>query len=268
MAEEGHSKDALQELLDGRLDGQARARVEEHLAACEACRRETEALRLTRQAARRAFAAEPAPQVLRQQVLQALDHVDHPELKVRTQRIVHPRQRRRFIFAIGIAASALLAAALYVLTRPPQVPVAVAKDYEAYRADRIPLELRTSDPKILTQFFEVRGLSFRTRVLDLGMMKYRLIGGRVYSLRGKTSAFFVYEGPGKRIAICQMFEGSVSDLPAGATIRSRGGISMSAYKVGGTSVVFWQEGNVVCVLASDLPMEDLIELAFLKAMKV
>lgn len=51
-------------------------------------------------------------------------------------------------------------------------------------------------------------------------------------------------------------------------MREQGGIAMRAYEIGGTSVAFWQEGNIVCVLASDLPMEDLIRLAFLKAMKV
>ncbi len=99
-------------------------------------------------------------------------------------------------------------------------------------------------------------------------MGYRLVGGRVHDLRGRTSAFFVYEGPGKRIAVCQMFEGSISDLPTGATVREQGGIVMRAYRVGGTTMAFWQEGNVVCVLASDLAVEDLMRLAFLKAMKV
>ncbi len=268
MAAEGHPKDALQERLDGRLQGEARARIEEHLASCAACRSETEALRLTKLAARRAFAADPAPQALQQTILQSLDEEDGHGLKPPIPSRRYFRQRRRLIFAVGLAASGLVAAALYLLTRPPQLPATVAKDYEAYRRGRISLELRTHDPAALSRFFAERHVAFRTRILDLGMMRYRLIGGRVHRLRGQTSAFFVYEGPGKRIAVCQMFEGSVSDLPAGATIRKRGEITMRAYKVGGTGIAFWQEGKVVCVLASDLPMEHLIQLAFLKAMKV
>lgn len=65
-----------------------------------------------------------------------------------------------------------------------------------------------------------------------------------------------------------MFEESVSDLPAGAVVREQGGITMRAYDIGGTRVAFWQEGSVACVLASDLPLDDLVRLAFHKAMKV
>jgi anti-sigma factor RsiW len=259
MAGEGHPKDALQELLDGRLQGEARARVEEHIASCTSCRGEIEALRLTKLAARRAFAAEPAPHALQQRILHALDQEDER---------IPSRRRRRVILATGLAASVLVAASLYLLKKPPALPVSVAEDYQAYQAGRTELDLRTSDPAALGRFFAERGVAFRTRVLDLGMMRYRLVGGRVHRLRGQTSAFFVYEGPGNRIVICQMFEGTLSDLPAGAVMREQGGISMRAYRVGVTSIAFWQEGKVVCVLASDLPMEDLIRLAFLKAMKV
>src|SRR6266852_2638371 len=268
MAGEGHPKDALHELLDGRLQAEARARVEEHIASCTSCRGEIEALRLTKLAARRAFAAEPAPHALQQRILQALDQEDERAQKLQTPGALPSRRRRRYIFATGLAASVLVAASLYLLKKPPALPVSVAEDYRAYQAGRISLELRTSDPAALGRFFAERGVAFRTRVLDLGMMGYRLVGGRVHRLRGQTSAFFVYEGPGNRIVICQMFEGALSDLPARAVMREQGGISMRAYRVGVTSLAFWQEGNVVCVLASALTMEDLIRLAFLKAMRV
>jgi len=263
MAPEEHPKDALQELLDGRLADEARARVEEHLASCAACRREMDSLRLTKLAARRAFAAEPAPRALRETFLQALDQADDRGPWLRGS-----RRWGRLALGLGIAASVLAAAASYFLRKPPELPVSVARDYEAYRAGRISLELRTRDPLALGRFFAERGVTFRTRVLDLGMMGYRLVGGRAHELGGRISVFFVYEGPGGRIAVCQMFEGSISDLPPGAIVREQGGIAMRAYGIGGTSVAFWREGDVVCVLASDLPMEDLIRLAFLKAMKV
>src|SRR5712691_7434448 len=105
MAAEGHPKDALQELLDGRLQGEARARVEEHLTSCAACRRETEALRLTKLAARRAFAAEPTPPALRHTILQALDHEDRREQRLRMPSSMRSSPRRRLVFAAGLAAS-------------------------------------------------------------------------------------------------------------------------------------------------------------------
>src|SRR5437899_2838834 len=155
MAAEEHPKDALQELLDGRLPGEARARVEEHLASCAACRREIDTLRLTKLAARRAFAAEPASGALRQTVLQALDQADDRGPKLRGS-----RRWRRLALGLGIAASVLVAAASYFLRKPPELPVSVASDYEAYRAGRISLELRTPDPATLGRFFAERGVRF------------------------------------------------------------------------------------------------------------
>src|SRR5213594_1247166 len=114
MAAEGHPKDGLQELLDSRLRGEARARVEEHLASCAACRRELEALRLTKLAARRAFAAEPAPQALQQAVLQALDQEGDRELRLQTPKQWRIHLQRRRILTAGLAAFALVAAALYL----------------------------------------------------------------------------------------------------------------------------------------------------------
>src|SRR5919197_145213 len=112
MAAEEHPKDALQELLDGRLQGEARARIEEHLASCETCRRELEALRLTKHTVRRAFAAEPAPPALEQRVLQALDRED-----ARARELSGPR-RRRLILWLGLAAAVLAAATSYLLRKP------------------------------------------------------------------------------------------------------------------------------------------------------
>lgn len=40
------------------------------------------------------------------------------------------------------------------------------------------------------------------------------------------------------------------------------------YRRGGSTQVFWQEGPTACVLVSDLPTEDVVQLAFAKAMKV
>jgi hypothetical protein len=39
------------------------------------------------------------------------------------------------------------------------------------------------------------------------------------------------------------------------------------YERDGVTSVFWQEGTVVCVLASDLPREEVVQLAYAKAMK-
>jgi hypothetical protein len=44
-------------------------------------------------------------------------------------------------------------------------------------------------------------------------------------------------------------------------------MSFQIYRVGELTLVFWQEGTMVCVLASDAKSEAVIQLAYAKAVK-
>jgi hypothetical protein len=120
----------------------------------------------------------------------------------------------------------------------------------------------------MEQFFTQEGIPFRTRVFDLGMMNYRLLGGRVHELVTRKSAFFVYSGKRNAILVCQMYLGRVTELPAGAVRRESKGIPFYTYRVKNLSVAFWQEGPVTCVLTSNIDPEELLQLAIAKAVKV
>jgi hypothetical protein len=128
--------------------------------------------------------------------------------------------------------------------------------------------LKTEDVKEMEKFFSEEGIPFKTRVFDLGMMNYRLLGGRTHKLITRKSAFFVYRGKGDDILICQMYPGRVTELPAGAVQRENKGIRFYVYRVKGLTLTFWQEGAVTCVLTSDIDPEELLQLAFAKAVKV
>jgi hypothetical protein len=62
-----------------------------------------------------------------------------------------------------------------------------------------------------------------------------------------------------------MFEGSTRELPRGAEVRRHGAISFFVFRRGARTLVFWPEGEVLCVLASDAGVEEVIALAFAKA---
>jgi hypothetical protein len=120
----------------------------------------------------------------------------------------------------------------------------------------------------MERFFSAAGIPFKTRVFDLGMMTYRLLGGRAYRLNSRKSAFFVYRGKGDSILVCQMYPGGTSELPTGAVLRENKGTTFYVYRVKDLTAVFWQEGTVTCVLTSDIDPEQLVQLAFAKAVKV
>lgn len=68
------------------------------------------------------------------------------------------------------------------------------------------------------------------------------------------------------VAPGEMYEGNVRDLSGAPEVRRRGNFTFLVYRMRDRTQVFWQEGNV-CVLVSDIPGEDVIQLAFAKAMK-
>jgi anti-sigma factor RsiW len=150
----------------------------------------------------------------------------------------------------------------------PDLPSEVASDYQNYKAGKVPLMLKTENVKEMEKFFSEEGIPYQTRVFDLGMMNYRLMGGRVHKLTTRKSAFFVYRGKGDAILVCQMYRGKVTELPAAdAVLRENKGIQFYIYRVNGLTLTFWQEGPITCVLTSEIDPEQLIQLAFAKAVK-
>ncbi len=256
-----HFKDEIQDLLDGRLDLPTRERVEAHLATCGSCRQEWEALGRIKQTIRTGLEPSEAPPTLRARVLEALQ---------REQRRIGSQVARRLPWSI--AAASLAAAALVLLLvfvhKPPDLPSAAARDYARYQAGALPLQMQTESTQAMERFFAERSIRFRTRVFDFGMMNYRLIGGRVHNLAHRPSALFVYRGEGNKILLCEMYEGNTRELPRGGQLRWHNGIRFFVYHRSGRTAVFWQEGNVTCVLTSDLAPEEAVQLAFAKAIKV
>lgn len=261
-----HLGEAIQDVLDGRLAAEDRARAEEHLAGCAECRGLLEDLRWVRQMTAQEGSRMVVPDRMRAAIVEALDREDQsPQAPVGAAR--PPRLGWRPLLAFVVVLAAVAAAILLGRGRRPDLPAAVARDFGDYEAGRSPLVLRTSDTRRLEEFFAAGGVGFQTRVFDLGMMNFRLVGGRVHALAGERSAFFVYEGPGGRILVCQMFRGRVTDLPAGAVLRQHGGIAFHVYQREGLTMVFWQEGEVACVLVSRGDPEEVVQLAFAKAVR-
>lgn len=258
-----HLGDALQDLLDGRLAPDERARAEAHLAGCAECHRELEALRWLKATVR--DAAQPAPPELTASIRQALDREDRSPRSPRSRPARFPWSA---LLAAAVAAAMLAAALLVWRGRPGRdLPSLVAKDFVDYEAGALPLEIRTSDIRKLEGFFAARRLGFETHVFDLAMMKFQVAGGRVRDLGGRPVSFFVYQGPAGRILVCDMFRGQIAELPQRAALRQHNGIDFHVYERDGVTMVFWKEGPVICVLTARGDPEEVIQLAFAKAVR-
>lgn len=247
----------LSALADHRLGEVERRRLEEHLAGCDACRGAWDRLISTRQALRRsADPTEEVPESLRAAVGASLD---------REQR--RPRFEAVTRLAVALAAAAVIVFGILVWQRgKPDLPEAAMQHQAAIASGQRALEMRTTDAAALERWFNQQ-LDFSTRVFDLKMMRYDLVGGRIDSLKGRRSALFVYRHESGEVVVCEMYEGRTDLLPGGATRRLHKDIEFFIYERDGATTVFWQEGALSCVLAGRGSRDEILSLAFAKAMK-
>ena len=272
-----HYREELQDWLDGRLDATRCDEVERHLATCDECRREYESVGWVKLVAARQLAPTPAPAELRARVLAAVRAEAAAAVAPTVAPVVAPAdnilrppagfwtRRRAVLAAAALLLLTALLAGLQVL-RPPSLPEVVARDFLNHRSGTVPLELVTADVKEMESYFAFHGVPFETRVFDLGLMNYRLAGGRVLAPGRRPRAAFAYQGANNQKLLCQMFAGRVEELPSGAVLRQHNGFTFHIYERNGLTSVFWPEGAVVCVLVSDLAPEAVVQLAFAKAM--
>jgi anti-sigma factor RsiW len=249
----------IQDLIDGRLDPDVQSKVESHIATCSKCRSEFENLKNIKHILTTQIQQVATPADLRSKVHKSLEK----------EKLSN--QGRRFGSILAAAAVMILliiAAILYRNISGSNLPSIVAEDYQSFVAKRLTLQKVSNRPEEIQNFFRNAGIPFETRVFDLAMMNYQLLGGTIHEIDDKQSAFFVYEGPNQIKMVCQMFLSSVKELPYTSEIRDHNGIRFFIFKEEDVNLVFWQEGKIVCVLASDTNKEDVIQLAFAKAVKI
>ena len=265
-----HDLDELSELLDGRLPEPRRREVVERLRECAQCRDAQASLLWVKGQAQRLASAE-APAGLEAAVQAALRPAGGGEeatmpTPARWARWRHHRP------ALA-AAAALIIGLAFVLSRlgPPPLsplPEAVAQDVRSRAEGRLELAVEASDARRLEAFLADQRLGFETRVLDLGMMGFALVGGGANPLAGRPSALMVYrETATGHEVLCRMLREGLSALPPPHETRQHDGIPFQVYHLGDVTVVFWPEGRVLCALAGRGEPEALVQLAFGKAMK-
>ena len=267
-----HYEVELLDAVDGRLGPAARREVDAHLAECNTCRSSFEQLRWVRQVLAANQPAEELPPELAARLGAALDAEDHAEADIPGMQVPRPAAPR-FVgwapAALAVAAAVVIAIGVFTPRGPvaPTVVTIVARDFDAYRTGALPLALTTTNGTQLQTFLDANQIGFGVRVLDLGMMGYTLTGGRVIALNGRPAALIAYRANAGSPLVCVMYLGDAASLTRGASLREHNGFTFYVHRVGGSTLVAWQEGALTCVLVSDAEPEAVIRLAFEKAMR-
>ena len=261
-----HLGELLQDLADNRLSGADLARAHSHLEGCERCRREFEALQRVRHVLAPQAGHDELPPTLSARLSGLLDQED---------RAVSPRWSRgtgnsagwHWALAAGIAAIFATTLLLWRNDKPIESDpwtAAVAQHFVAYRGAQLPLAMRSTDPAQLEHFFSEH-LDFHTRVYDLDTMGYQVQGGDVVRVNGRSSALSAYRGAGDSRLLCEMFTGRIDELPPALRTANHNGVAFHVYRSGALTAVYWADGDIICVLVSDIDSEALLALAFAKA---
>jgi anti-sigma factor RsiW len=262
-----HYDEVLQDLIDGRLPADQEPHVRAHLSSCERCRAVLDSLEAGRRAAVVLRQGIDLPPGLAAGIGAALDDEDRrpqpSHVAVGPRRTPGPASWRIAAAAVVVLAGVLAA---WFWTRPVGLVDQAVRDFEAVISGELPLEIRSADPEQLEAHLAARSTT-RVRVIDLGMMGFTLEGARRHTLASRPSALYAYRGRGDERIVCQMFPGDEGDLPATSDIREHGGFRFHVLRRGDITLVFWVEGDLVCVLVSRIPPDELAKLAFAKAMR-
>jgi len=262
-----HLGELLQDLADDRLNGANLARARAHLDDCGRCRRELEALQLIKQTLAPQTGHDELPPASSAALSALLDQEDRGAASSQWSRGTGSRAAWRWALAASVAAIFATTLLLWHNDKTAESDpwtTAVAQHFAAYRGAQLPLAMRSSDPAELEHFFSEH-LDFHPRVYDLDMMGYKIQGGEVARLNGRSSALSAYLGPGESRLLCEMFTGRMDELPPAPRTTSHNGTAFRVYRRGALTAVYWAEGEVICVLISDIDSEALLALAFAKA---
>lgn len=265
MSTTAHPGDRLVDFVDGRLDVASADAVRAHLEVCADCRAvETELRAAVEATAMLRDDAIEMPADLLASVSRALDAEELHEFVPPQPERIHPLVRG---VMAAVAVAALLALYVQIGTSRPasDLPTLVARDLAAVGSRSLPFAVEASDAATLERYFAASG-GPRVRVIDLAMMEIALEGGTRHTLAGRPSGLYSYQTPSGARLVCQMYEGRLADLPPPESVRDENGFHFQTYTRGRVTVVFWQEGDLVCVLASELPAPDVLALAIAKAM--
>lgn len=262
--------DEAQELITALVDREMldpeRGSLEFHLQECPSCRFAVEQEQLLKQTIRGCAERMRAPSELRDRVLS--DRRIFPKKsRIRWQDYIWPVSH---LVRPALAAGLLLAIALptFFLLKPTSEPIAVAalETYDLFLSGELPVRRTENPDQIVEQLTRAVGGHFHPMGYDFRAMHLSPVAGLVREIQGRKILLVIYQGPGGTL-FCYTFFGSEEDAPPNTArfFDAAKKINFYAFSRGGVNAVFHREGEIICILAAEMPMDDLLALARSKA---
>jgi anti-sigma factor (TIGR02949 family) len=261
------AQELITALADQELFGPERSSLEAHLEECARCRLALDKERALKQAIREAGRGIHAPSQLRAKIL--------------ADRRVFPENRRwvgkwwdylwpaphlaRAALAIALLSAVVLPTFVLLQSRSEPIAFAALQTYDLFLKGELPAQ-RAKPHEIVEQLTRTVGGRFHPMGYDLTAMDLRPVAGLVREIQGRKILVAIYQGQGGTL-FCYTFLGSEVDAPPNAArfFDAAKKMNFYAFSRGNVNAVFHREGEVICIMASEMPMDALLALARSKA---
>jgi anti-sigma factor RsiW len=258
------AQELITALVDGELLEREHDALESHLKDCLRCQLAAEQERLLKQTIRGRAERITAPIALRDRILSD-QRILPKKSGVRWRDYVLPR-----LAIPAFVASVLLVIGLptFFLLKPASEPVSAAalETYDLFAKGDVSTQPTESPDAIVERLSRATGGRFHPMGYDLSTIQLRPVAGFVREIQGRKTLVVIYQGLGGTL-LCYTFLGSEQDAPANSAkfVDPVKKLNFYAFSRGSANAVLHREGDVICILASEMPMDKLLELAQSKA---
>jgi hypothetical protein len=174
-----------------------------------------------------------------------------------TRPLAHPVP---VLIVVAIGGIVIVAAIASVLRRPP-VPAVISEDYSRVAASLLTLEVRGQNPAFVAQTLNGLQPALAVRLPSLQDAGYVLEGGAIRTLAGHPGVIAIYRNRAMDLLVAHAYQGSVAELPGPPEVRRVDNRQFVIHRKAANILVFWQDGPVVMVVTSSLPVEQVVKLA-------
>jgi anti-sigma factor RsiW len=257
------AEELISALIDDELSDPERSSIEGHLKDCPKCQRTYDWGRGLNREIRTVSASVVAPVDLRQRILsdQRTTTKEAESSKGRSKLILRlqPLLRPTFAFALLV----ILVISIFFLRQSPSQPISLAALQIRAKIVKGEVSLReaTDTDELHTWLRRAVNGRFGPLGYDFSPLGVKPVGGTVQEVDGRKILVAVFRGAGLSV-MCFTFLGTEEDAPKNATVSFEPEKRMTFYTFSrdGIHAVLHREDNVICLLVSNMPPEELLSL--------
>jgi mycothiol system anti-sigma-R factor len=256
------ARELITALIDNEVSNLERSLIEGHLQDCSRCLRSYEQERALKQAIHRVALSINAPQELKGKILadQGTPPIERkPLIDWSTIALTFRRFQRP---ALGFALILIILLPLIYLFQPHSQTISLAalRIQEKIAAGEISLQRAASQNQL--RDWQTRAADGRFAPMEYDFPSFHVVGGAVDEINGRKVLITVYAGNDNSIT-CFTFLGTEQDAPRDATrfFDREKDSTFYTFARNRYNAVLHREGDIICLLASKLPMNDLLTIA-------